>query len=71
MGANIRGAGTDVIKVQGVKSFIPVEYSVIADRLEAGTYMIAVGAAGGEVTLHNMVPEHLRTPIAKLKEAGV
>lgn len=71
MGANVRGAGTDVIKVQGVRKLHPVEYSVIADRLEAGTYMIAVGAAGGEVTLHNVVPEHLRTPIAKLEEAGL
>jgi len=71
MGANIRGAGTDVIKVQGVRKLHPVEYSVIADRLEAGTFMIAVGAAGGEVTLHNVVPEHLRTPIAKLEEAGL
>lgn len=71
MGANIRGAGTDVIKVQGVRKLRPVEYSAIADRVEAGTYMIAVGAAGGEVTLHNVVPEHLRTPIAKLEEAGL
>ena len=71
MGAKIRGAGTDVIKIQGVKRLHPVEYSIIADRLEAGTFMIAVGACGGEVTLCNIVPEHLRTPIAKLKEAGV
>lgn len=71
MGAKIRGAGTDVIKIQGVKRLHPVEYSIIADRLEAGTFMIAVGACGGEVTLGNIVPEHLRTPIAKLKEAGV
>lgn len=71
MGAKIRGAGTDIIKIQGVKRLHPVEYSIISDRLEAGTFMIAVGACGGEVTLHNIVPEHLRTPIAKLKEAGV
>lgn len=71
MGAKIRGAGTDIIKIQGVKRLHPVEYSIIADRLEAGTFMMAVGACGGEVTLANIVPEHLRTPIAKLREAGV
>jgi len=71
MGANIRGAGTEVIKIQGVKSLRPAEYGIIADRIECTTYMIAVGAAGGEVTLHNVVPEHLRTPIAKLTEAGL
>lgn len=71
MGARIRGAGTDVVKIQGVNKLRPVEYSIIPDRLEAGTFMIAVGACGGEVTLHNVVPEHLRTPVVKLKEAGV
>jgi len=71
MGAKIRGAGTDVIKIQGVSKLHPVEYSIIPDRLEAGTFMIAVGACGGEVTLYNVVPEHLRTPIVKLKEAGI
>lgn len=71
MGAKIRGAGTDCIRIQGVKRLEPVEYSIISDRLEAGTFMIAVGASGGDVTLHNVVPEHLRTPIAKLEEAGI
>ncbi|MBO2521064.1 MAG: UDP-N-acetylglucosamine 1-carboxyvinyltransferase [Firmicutes bacterium] len=71
MGAKIRGAGTDVIKIQGVSKLQPAEYSIIPDRLEAGTFMIAVGACGGEVTLHNVVPEHLRTPVIKLKEAGL
>ena len=71
MGAKIRGAGTETIRIQGVDRLEPVEYSIISDRIEAGTYMIAVGASGGEVTLHNIVPEHLRTPIAKLEEAGL
>lgn len=71
MGAKIRGAGTDIIKIQGVKRLHPVEYSIISDRLEAGTFMMAVGACGGEVTLTNIVPEHLRTPVAKLREAGM
>lgn len=71
MGAQIRGAGTETIRIQGVDTLSPVEYSIIADRLEAATFMIAVGASGGDVTLHNIVPEHLRTPIAKLEEAGI
>lgn len=71
MGANIRGAGTEVIKIQGVDRLRPAEYGIIADRIECATYMIAVGSSGGEATLHNVVPEHLRTPIAKLSEAGL
>ncbi len=71
MGAQIRGAGTESIRIHGVDSLSPVEYGIIADRVEAATYMIAVGASGGNVTLHNIVPEHLRTPIAKLEEAGI
>lgn len=71
MGAKIRGAGTETIRIHGVDGLNPVEYAIIADRLEAATFMIAVGASGGDVTLHNIVPEHLRTPIAKLEEAGL
>lgn len=71
MGAKIRGAGTEVIKIQGVSRLFPAEYSIIADRIEAGTFMIATAAAGGDVTLHHILPEHLRAPISKLQEAGV
>lgn len=71
MGAKIRGAGTEVIKIQGVPKLEPAQYGIIADRVEAGTFMIATAAAGGEVTLHSIVPEHLRAPISKLEEAGV
>src|SRR5690606_37312305 len=57
MGANIRGAGTEVIKIQGVERLHPIEYGIIADRIECATFMIAVGASRGEATLHNVVPE--------------
>src|SRR5690606_38071772 len=71
MGATIRGGGTEGIKIQGVSKLEPAQYGIIADRVEAGTFMIATAAAGGEVTLHSIVPEHLRAPISKLEEAGV
>lgn len=71
MGGRIRGAGTEVIKIEGVEKLHPAEYSIIPDRLEAGTFMIATAAAGGDVTLCDVVPEHLRTPISKLEESGV
>ncbi|MCI8870071.1 MAG: UDP-N-acetylglucosamine 1-carboxyvinyltransferase [Lawsonibacter sp.] len=71
MGANIMGAGTDVIKVRGVKSLRGGSYSIIPDQIEAGTYMAAVAAAGGEVLIQNVIPKHLDSITAKLLEMGV
>ena len=71
MGAKIRGAGTDVIRIEGVSSLRGIEYSIIPDRIEAGTFMCAASITGGDVLLKNVVPEHLRAPIIKLEEAGV
>ncbi|NPV79182.1 MAG: UDP-N-acetylglucosamine 1-carboxyvinyltransferase [Firmicutes bacterium] len=71
MGAKIRGAGTSVIKIDGVSGLSGISYPVIPDRIEAGTYMIACAVAGGDITLQNVVPEHLTAVIAKLTEVGV
>jgi UDP-N-acetylglucosamine 1-carboxyvinyltransferase len=71
MGAHIRGAGTDVIRIEGVSRLQPVTYSIISDRIEAGTFMMCTAMAGGEVLIENVVPEHLRSPIMKLTESGV
>lgn len=71
MGAQVRGAGTDVIKIQGVKKLHAVEHSVIPDRIEAGTFMIAAAATGGEVMVEGVIPKHLEPVTAKLKEVGV
>lgn len=71
MGARVRGAGTDVIRVEGVKNLHGTEYGIICDRVEAGTYLMCTAMAGGEVLVSNIVPEHLRSPILKLIEAGV
>ncbi|NLN28154.1 MAG: UDP-N-acetylglucosamine 1-carboxyvinyltransferase [Firmicutes bacterium] len=71
MGARIRGAGTDVIRIDGATRLSGVEHTIIPDRLEAATFAIAVGTVGGRVTLHNVMPEHLRSPIMKLREAGL
>jgi UDP-N-acetylglucosamine 1-carboxyvinyltransferase len=70
MGANIKGAGTDVIRVTGVKELSGCSYSVIPDQIEAGTYMIATAACGGEVTISNVIPKHLESISAKLIEMG-
>lgn len=70
MGANIKGAGTDVIKITGVKELKGCNYSVIPDQIEAGTYMIAVAACGGKVKLNNVIPKHLESISAKLIEMG-
>lgn len=70
MGANIKGAGTDVIKIKGVKELRGCTYSVIPDQIEAGTFMIATAAAGGDVTLCNVIPKHLESITAKLIEMG-
>jgi UDP-N-acetylglucosamine 1-carboxyvinyltransferase len=71
MGAKIRGAGTDVIRIEGVNSLKGVRHSIIPDRLEAATFAMAVGAVGGEVYLRNVMPEHLRSPLSKIQEAGL
>ena len=71
MGANISGAGTDVIKVRGVRQLRGGHYSIIPDQIEAGTYMAAVAAAGGSVTLQNVIPKHLECISSKLREMGV
>ena len=71
MGANIRGAGTNVIRIEGVESLHGAIHTVIPDRIEAGTYLIAAAMAGGDVFVENALPEHLKPVVAKLKEAGV
>ena len=71
MGANIMGAGTDVIKIRGVKQLRGGTYSIIPDQIEAGTYMAAVAAAGGDVLIQNVIPKHLDCITAKLVEMGV
>lgn len=70
MGANIRGAGTDVIRIVGVEKLHATEYSVIPDQIEAGTFMFAVAAAGGNVLVKNVIPKHIEATTAKLLEVG-
>ncbi|MBO4653612.1 MAG: UDP-N-acetylglucosamine 1-carboxyvinyltransferase [Lachnospiraceae bacterium] len=71
MGARIKGAGTDVIRIFGVESLKGTEYTVIPDQIEAGTFMCAVAAAKGDVTLKNVIPRHLEAISSKLEEIGV
>ena len=71
MGANVRGAGTNAIRIEGVKNLTGTTYAVIPDRIEAGTYMVAAAITGGDVLLKNVLYEHLKPLVAKLKEAGV
>lgn len=70
MGANIRGAGTDVIKIRGVKKLHKSEYSIIPDQIEAGTFMFAAAATKGDVTVMNVIPKHLDATISKLVDIG-
>lgn len=70
MGANIRGAGTDVIKIRGVKKLHKTEYSIIPDQIEAGTFMFAAAATRGDVTVMNVIPKHLDATISKLVDIG-
>lgn len=70
MGARVRGAGTNVINIEGVSELHGVQHSVIPDRIEAGTYMIAAAMTGGDVIIENVLPEHQKPLIAKLREAG-
>lgn len=71
MGARIEGAGKDVITIEGVNSLNPVEYSVIPDRIEAGTFMVAGAITDGNIKLKGCIPGHLDAVVAKIKEAGV
>ena len=71
MGANIKGAGTDVIKIKGVEALHGCEHAVIPDFIEAGTYMIASAATKGDVLINNVIPTHLESVTAKLREMGV
>ena len=71
MGAEVTGAGTDIIKIQGVDRLGGGEYSIIPDQIEAGTYMAAVAAAGGQVRVCNIIPKHMECITAKLLEMGV
>ena len=70
MGANIKGAGTDVIRIKGVPSLHKTEYSIIPDQIEAGTFMFAAAATKGDVTVLNVIPKHLEATTAKLIEMG-
>lgn len=70
MGADIRGAGTDTVKINGVESLHGGSYTIIPDQIEAGTYMVAAAATGGEVLVKNVIPKHLECISAKLRETG-
>ena len=70
MGANIKGAGTDVIRIKGVDKLHKTEYSIIPDQIEAGTFMFAAAATGGDITVRNVIPKHLEATTAKLEEIG-
>lgn len=70
MGAKIRGAGTDTIRIEGVDELHGADYTIIPDRIEAGTYMIAAAMTGGDIVVENVLPEHQKPLIAKLREAG-
>ncbi len=71
MGAEIMGAGTDIIKIKGVDYLKGTTYSIIPDQIEAGTYMVAAAAAGGNVLVRNIIPKHMESITAKLEEIGV
>ena len=71
LGADVKGAGTDVIKIRGVESLHGGSYSIIPDQIETGTYMAAVAATGGDVLIQNVIPKHMDCISAKLREMGV
>ncbi|MDU4938044.1 MAG: UDP-N-acetylglucosamine 1-carboxyvinyltransferase [Clostridium sp.] len=71
MGADIKGAGTDIIRIRGVKELRGCSYSVIPDQIEAGTFMISAAATRGDITIKNVIPKHLESITAKLIEMGV
>ena len=70
MGAKIRGAGTDVIRIEGVTTFTGTPHTVIPDRIEAGTFMLAAAATGGDIVVSDVIPKHLEAITAKLREVG-
>ena len=70
MGADVRGAGTDVIKIRGVEHMHGATYSIIPDQIEAGTFMVAAAATNGDVLVKNVIPKHLESITAKLVAAG-
>lgn len=70
MGANIKGAGTEVIRIRGVEKLHKTSYSIVPDMIEAGTYMAAIAATGGDAVVQNVIPKHLEATSAKLKEIG-
>lgn len=70
MGANIKGAGTDVIRISGVPRLHATQYSIIPDQIEAGTFLFAAACTGGDVTVKNVIPKHLDATISKLLEIG-
>ncbi|MBR1735554.1 MAG: UDP-N-acetylglucosamine 1-carboxyvinyltransferase [Firmicutes bacterium] len=70
LGANIKGAGTDVIRIKGVEKLHGAEYTIIPDQIEAGTYMMAGAIAGGDITVKNIIPKHMDSLSAKLEEMG-
>ena len=70
MGGRVSSAGSNVIKVEGVDSLAGTTYTPIPDRIEAGTYMVAAAASGGDVIINNVIPEHLKATTAKLIESG-
>jgi len=70
MGAKVEGAGTNVIKITGVKKLKDVSYNIMPDRIEAGTYLCTAGITGGKLQLNNIVPEHIGPVINKLEECG-
>lgn len=71
MGADVRGAGTEVIKIRGVENMHGCTYSIIPDQIEAGTYMVAAAAAGGDVVVNNVIPKHLESITNKLEDCGI
>ncbi len=71
MGADVRGAGTEVIKIRGVESMHGCTYSIIPDQIEAGTYMVAAAATGGDVLVDNVIPKHLESITNKLEDCGI
>ena len=70
MGASIKGAGTDVIRIKGVRALHRTEYSIIPDQIEAGTFMFAAAVTGGDIVRHNVIPKHLEATSSKLMELG-
>ncbi|OON98885.1 MAG: UDP-N-acetylglucosamine 1-carboxyvinyltransferase [Epulopiscium sp. Nele67-Bin004] len=71
MGANVKGAGTDVIRIKGVERLSGGRYSIVPDQIEAGTYMIAAAITGGDVNVRNIIPEHMESLSSKMREMGI